>query len=79
MGDRRPAGPAELRAWIERSKLSDGEVARLLGISPPYLSQLLSGVRSPSLGLTGVIAELTGVPITAWMDRVMSTLSRRVG
>lgn len=47
---------------------SSREVAALFGISQPYLSQLLTGVRTPSLKLALLIEDVSSgaVPVSSW-------------
>lgn len=61
-------GRALLREWLDRSKQNQGELAAALGISDPYLSQILSGLRRPKLELLMAIEAKTGVPVTSWVD-----------
>ncbi len=56
----------ELRAWMERSGRSYEDVADTLGISTSYISNLLTGGRTPSLALATRIAHLTGIQPTSW-------------
>jgi transcriptional regulator with XRE-family HTH domain len=56
-----------LRAWLDlqqekdKSKTQDW-LAGEIGISSPFLSQILSGQRTPSLNTAARIEELTGIP-----------------
>lgn len=43
------------------------DIAKRLGISAAYLSQILHGKRVPALNVLGRIEELTGIPIKAWL------------
>lgn len=64
------AGQERLRAWIERSQLTQRAAAKLLGIHFTFLNQLLSTNarrRSPALGTALRIERLTGIPVEAWM------------
>jgi len=47
------------------------EWARFFGISQPYLSQILSGARTPHRALMKRIEEKTrgAVPVVVWFDR----------
>ena len=63
-------GRQELRSWELRSALTRGAIATRLGISIPYLSQLLTGERQPSARLMLKIEQETGVPMRAWLDRI---------
>ena len=44
-----------------RMHITLGELARLLGVSPSYLSQLLSGHRSPSVKIMEKLQKILGV------------------
>lgn len=57
-----------LDEWRRRSKHDQRTLAGLLGISDGYLSQILSGARRPKLELLIRIEELTGVPVSSWVD-----------
>lgn len=54
---------ASLAEYKEKSGLSGRVLARELGISEAYLSQVLSGQRSLSKKLAQKISEKTGIPI----------------
>lgn len=73
------SGAVALAAWMERSKLTRAQLAHILGISRPYMTQLLGGLRTPSLPLGKKIYDLSGVPIRAWLDNSVSDLERRAG
>lgn len=61
------SGQEQLRAWLERSKLTQRAGAKLLGIHYTFLSQILRTDRSPALATAVRIERLTGVPVEAWM------------
>lgn len=67
-------GRRNLKIWIKRSLLQRQQVAALLGISKPYMSQILNGDRRPSLELLLLIAEQTGVPVGSWAEKVVAEL-----
>ena len=69
-------GPAELAAWLKRSQRTSTQLAAQLSISRPYMSQLLTGKRTPSMELAARIFEVTGVPMIAWLDIPVSGLER---
>jgi transcriptional regulator with XRE-family HTH domain len=52
-----------LSQYKEKKGLSGREMARELGISESYLSEVLSGQRSLSKKLAQRISEKTGIPI----------------
>jgi transcriptional regulator with XRE-family HTH domain len=52
------------------------ELATRLGISDPYLSQILLGNRRPKLELLALIQDTTGVPVGSWVDNRRSDLDR---
>ena len=62
-------GRTRLRAWIERSKLTDRAAAELLGIHYTFLSQILNRTRdrTPALATAVRIERITGIPVEAWM------------
>lgn len=57
-----------LRAWLDRSRQQQRTLAAKLGVSDPYLSQILSGLRRPKLELLMLIEAETGVPVASWAD-----------
>lgn len=61
-------GKERLAKYIERSRLKQCELADLIGITDSYLSQLLSGRRSPGLSNALKIEAETGVPVESWVD-----------
>lgn len=62
------AGRKRLREWLDRSRKQQKELARALGVSDGYLSQILSGLRRPKLELLMAIEVETGVPVESWAD-----------
>lgn len=63
-------GRRELGAWCERTRLTRKQTATRLGISQPYLCQLLLGERTPSAALMGRIEHETGIPMRAWLETI---------
>lgn len=59
---------------LTRPDLSQGDWARVLGLSPSYLSQLLNGRRRPSDDMKQLISLRTGgaVPVSAWFEAAPS-------
>lgn len=47
------------------------DFAEKVGISPAYLSQILSGARTPSLDVACLIEDATGgvVPVRSWQSQ----------
>lgn len=60
-------GRERLADYRDRSRLKQYELAELLQITDAYLSQLLSGVRRPSLTIAVRIENTTGVPAESWL------------
>ncbi|ATC34633.1 helix-turn-helix transcriptional regulator [Caulobacter sp. SL161] len=54
-------------ANLTRSSEDLGEKLRSLGISKGYVSQLVSGARTPSLELAVRIERELGIPPSAWL------------
>ena len=71
-------GARELLAWKDRFGLNQTELAERIGVSVPYVSQLLDGKRSPSLHLVAKIYELAGITLQAWLDSTPSTSDYKV-
>lgn len=59
-------GRERLRAWIDRSRLNQSEAADLLGFDRTFLSQILTGRRTPGLANGVRIEDITGIPVRAW-------------
>jgi transcriptional regulator with XRE-family HTH domain len=57
----------ELRAWMERTGRSYEDVADALDISTSYISNLLTGGRTPSLVLAARIQKIAGIPASSWV------------
>jgi transcriptional regulator with XRE-family HTH domain len=60
-------GRERLAQWIERSKLNQVEAARIIGIDPTQLSQILVGKRRPGLDNAVKIEAKTGIVVEAWV------------
>lgn len=65
-------GGIQLTDWLRRSRTRKCDLAMTLGISRPYLSQILHGARRPALEMLVRIADATGIPIIAWADSDVS-------
>lgn len=65
-------GRDALRTWVERSHYTQGEVARLIGITDVFLSQILHGHRMPGLATAIKVERLTGVPAGSWEETDVS-------
>jgi transcriptional regulator with XRE-family HTH domain len=57
-----------LVAYRDKHFKNDYELADLLHVGRPYLSQLLSGQRNPGLAMAVRIEDATGIPARAWAD-----------
>lgn len=55
--------PANLTEFKEKKGVTGRELARILEMSESYLSEILSGKRSPSKKAAKFISEKTGIPI----------------
>ena len=65
-------GRERLRAWLERSKLTQRAAAEVLGMHEVYLSQILGGVRVPGLDNAVKIEDLTGIAVRSWQQTEVS-------
>lgn len=61
-------GREQLKQWTERAKLNQRELARLLNISEPFVTQILKGLRTPRLKTLVRIEDVTGIPVRSWTD-----------
>lgn len=61
--------PTPFLDWLQRSGRSRAQVARDIGCSKSYFSQLANGQRQPSLALAARIERLSGgaVPAASWI------------
>lgn len=60
-------GRTRLRAWMERSRLTQRKAAEMLGMHYTFLSQILNDLRTPALATAIRIERITGIPVEAWM------------
>lgn len=60
------SGRARLRAYLDRHKLMQTELADIIGITKAQLSHILNGVRTPGLATARRIEDATGIPMRAW-------------
>lgn len=60
-------GRERLARWMERSRLNQRQTAQIFGVHFAYLSQILSGRRSPGLANAITIERETGIPVEAWV------------
>ncbi len=62
-----PNARERLQLWIDRSKITQLETARLIDMDPTQLSQILSGKRRPGLDNAVKIQRITGIDPSAWV------------
>lgn len=48
---------------------NDYELAELLDLTAPHMSQILSGRRRPGLATAARIEDVTGIPARAWAEK----------
>lgn len=61
----RSINPAALRSIRELAGVRSGDLARAAGISPPFLSNIEAGRKTPSPTVLHALARRLGVPIDA--------------
>lgn len=66
-------GRLELRAWCQRVGLDRAAIAGRLGLSKPYLCQLLLGEREPGKETMLRIEQAAGIPMRAWLEPLSVT------
>lgn len=59
-------GREQLRAWIDRSKMTQREASKSLAMNEVMLSQVLAGDRTPSIQSAIRLEELTGIAVRSW-------------
>lgn len=59
-------GAALLKAWREKRKLSQAQLATRLGVSQPSLSSWERGKYRPSILAAARITRVTRVPVSSW-------------
>src|SRR5262245_48858721 len=59
-------GPSRLELWLVRSRYTQVEAARLIGITPSQFNQLVQGTRRPGLTTAHAVEDITGIPTRAW-------------
>ncbi len=57
------AGESPVKLWREERGLTQQELAKLAGISKPYLSQIETGKRQGTMATRSAIARALGVPL----------------
>jgi antitoxin component HigA of HigAB toxin-antitoxin module len=63
---RRRLGPfATLRAFFDKTGVRQSDIADNVGISETHMSNIVSGKRTPSLGLAKKLSRETNVPVEA--------------
>ena len=68
------SGPQRLRAYLERSKQNQRQFAALTRFSEPFISQLVTGTRKPSIDNAVKLEQLTGIPVACWSEHEASEL-----
>jgi transcriptional regulator with XRE-family HTH domain len=58
-----------LKVWIDENS-TQVAVAREAGISPGYLSEILSDKKEPSLDVTSRLVKISGLPFEVFVGRV---------
>lgn len=57
-----------MRAWLERTKLTQYQAAEDIGISQEEMSYYINGHRRPVLEKAVKIERVTGIPASAWVS-----------
>jgi transcriptional regulator with XRE-family HTH domain len=68
-------GRLRLRAWIQ-NHTNQRQFAAEIGVDESYVSQILSGRRTPRLPILGAIERETGIPMNSWLPMSNSKSSR---
>lgn len=68
------SGRDRLAQWLERSKLTQRELAVLLEMHYTHVNQILSGRRTPGLDNAVKIERATGIPAEAWLATDVGSL-----
>ncbi len=62
------AGESPVKLWRENRGLTQQELAKRVGISKPYLSQIETGKRQGTIETLSAIARALGVPLDVLTD-----------
>lgn len=68
---------ARLEQYRKRSKLNQGELGELLGLSAVAISRIMLGRRRPSIVIAARIERETGIAASSWADSPVSPADRR--
>lgn len=69
----------QLAAWLDANpNLSRAELARQLGVVPPYVSLMAAGERRPGLDLAFLLEDISkgAVPARSWYKRKQASGDR---
>jgi transcriptional regulator with XRE-family HTH domain len=62
------SGPEQFKDWMHRRRFLQKEAAEHLGFDHTFISQLLSGSRTPGLESAITIERKTGIAVEAWLS-----------
>lgn len=63
---KRATGIEQLKAWMQRSKMNQREMAAFLGWDETFVSRILRGRRKPGRANSVYLQEKTGIPVESW-------------
>ena len=56
-----------LAEWMKANKVTDADLATRIGKSRPFVTRIRAGDRQPSLPVAPKLAEITKLPVAAFM------------
>lgn len=70
------SGSQQLKAWMDRLRLTYRAAADILGVNWAYLNQIVNEKRSPSFAMASRIQHETGIPVGAWVPTRVDSKKR---
>jgi len=62
----------------KNKKLKQVEIARMVKISPSFLSEIISNKKRPSWHTANRLEKVTGIPVQMWMEGMTEQIRKRI-
>lgn len=59
---------------LEKRGMSRSDLARAMGVTPQFVTQLLNGAREPGLAMVERVAEAIGVEVVALVKKIKQSV-----